>query len=322
MTVLNETDRILFASTANNPADETVTAELEEALTLTQPALSVVVPAYNEENAVADQIKSIHRVLTDHDIPYEIIVVDDGSADNTAQEAESAGARIIHHPRNRGYGASLKTGIKAARYPTVAIIDADGTYPAEAIPAMLEKIREYDMVVGARTAPNAKIPLVRKPAKWFLRQLASYLAEQPIPDLNSGLRILKKPLVERFEHVLPSGFSFTTTITLSLMCNDYLVDYHPIEYHHRVGESKIRPVDAYHFFLLILRTIVYFNPLKVFLPLGMALFLTGTGKFVYDLFLENLSETAIFGLLGAFVIWAMGLLSDQIARVGLGTRPR
>ncbi len=323
MTVLNQANQnLLFISAADAPAEKAVTTEMEDVSSSTELALSVVVPAYNEENAVADQITSIHRVLTDHAIPYEIIVVDDGSDDKTAQQADSAGARVIHHPRNRGYGASLKTGIKAARYETIAIIDADGTYPADALPAMLEKIREYDMVVGARTAPNAKIPLARKPAKWFLRQLASYLAEQPIPDLNSGLRILKKPLVERFEYILPSGFSFTTTITLSLMCNDYLVEYHPIEYHHRIGDSKIRPVDAYHFFLLILRTIVFFNPLKVFLPLGMALFLTGTGKFIYDLFLENLSETAIFGLLGAFVIWAIGLLSDQIARVGLGTRPR
>ena len=166
-----------------------------------------------------------------------------------------------------------------------------------------------------------QVPFSRRPAKWFLRKLAGYVAGQHIPDLNSGLRVMKKAIVERFSFILPSGFSFTTTITLSMLCNDYLVYYHPINYHKRVGRSKIRPVDAYHFLLLILRTIIFFNPLRVFLPLGAALFTVGIGKFVYDLFLDNLSETAVLGVLGAFIIWGMGLLSDQISRVGFGMRP-
>ena len=286
----------------------------------TRLSLSVVIPAFNEEGAVGRQIDGVRSVLEANGVPHEIIVVDDGSSDRSAEEAEEAGARVLRHPINRGYGASLKTGIDASQFDTVAIIDADGTYPAEVLPVLLERSRDYDMVVGARTGQSVHVPLSRRPAKWFLRQIASYVADRRIPDLNSGMRVMKKSVVQSFYYILPSGFSFTTTITLSLLCNDYLVDYYPIDYHHRIGKSKIRPVDAYHFLLLILRTIVYFNPLRVFLPLGAALFLVGFGKFIYDLFLDNLSETAVLGILAAFVIWAIGLLSDQIARVSSGTR--
>jgi glycosyltransferase involved in cell wall biosynthesis len=281
-----------------------------------QLPISVVAVSLKKESAVKLQIEAIRLALHEHHIVHEIIVVDDGSNDRTAEEATQAHARVLQHPANRGYGAALKTGIRAALHDTIVIIDADGTYPATAIPELLVRAGEYDMVVGARTAANAKIPLVRKPAKWLLRTLAGYLAGQSIPDLNSGLRVMQRTIIERFEHILPAGFSFTTTITLAHLCNDYLVYYCPIEYHQRIGRSKIRPVDAYHFLLLILRTIVYFNPLKVFLPMGMILFLIGLGKFIYDLFLGNLSETALLGFLGAFIIWAMGLLSDQLAKVG------
>jgi len=284
--------------------------------------VSVVVPAYNEEEGVASQIKAIRRVLEIHDITHEILVVDDGSQDATAEQAGQFCDTVIQHPENRGYGAALKTGINAAQYDTIVIIDADGTYPTDAIPEMLTHAQTYDMVVGARIGNNVKIPLTRKPAKWFLGKLASYLAGQAIPDLNSGLRVLKRSTVKKFYHILPSGFSFTTTITLALLCNDYFVHYHPIDYFQRVGKSKIRPSHAYHFGLLILRTIVYFNPLKVFLPLGSILFLGGTGKFIYDLFIGNLSESAVMGFLGAFIIWAIGLSSDQIARFGSGDRLR
>ena len=284
------------------------------------PPISIIIPAYNEEKAIASQIEAVKNVLNTHKITHELIVVDDGSSDNTAKQAKRSDVCLIHHPENRGYGASLKTGISAAKNETIVIIDADVTYPAEAIPSLLIKAQEYDMVVGARTGSNVHIPFVRKPAKWFLQKLAGYLAGRPIPDLNSGLRVMKKPIVEMFYHILPSGFSFTTTITLAFFCNDYSVYYLPIEYKKRVGKSKIRPVHAYYFLLLILRTIVYFNPLKVFLPLGGILFAAGLVKFIYDIFLNNLSESAIFAFLGAFIIWTVGLLSDQIARVGLGSR--
>ena len=280
--------------------------------------VSVVVPAFDEEGGIEASVRELRDVLAELDRESELIVVNDGSTDRTAERARASGARVIDLPENRGYGAALKTGIEAARFDIIVITDADGTYPAKEIPALLELAAQYDMVVGARVGANAAIPFVRRPAKWVLTRLASYLAGRAIPDLNSGLRVLKRHHVKRFEHVLPSGFSFTTSITLASLCSDLLVAYHPIDYLERTGQSKIRPIHALEFAILILRTIVYFNPLKVFLPLGAVFFLGGTAKFIYDLFIGNLSETALLGFLGGTLLWAVGLLSDQIARTGLG----
>jgi glycosyltransferase involved in cell wall biosynthesis len=280
-------------------------------------AVSIVVPAYNEEKAIGAQLEAVRQVMERSGWPFEILVVDDGSTDRTADEVRRHAVRLVQQPRNRGYGAALKAGIAAAQNDLIVIIDADGTYPADTIPALLEQAGNYDMVVGARTGQDVHIPLVRRPAKWLLARLASYLAEQPIPDMNSGLRVLKRPQVERFAHLLPSGFSFTTTITLALLCNDYRVLYVPINYAQRVGTSKIRPAHAYHFLLLILRTVVYFNPLRIFLPLGFMFFLAGLGKTVYDIFIGNLSESAVMGILTGVIIWCVGLLADQISRIAM-----
>jgi glycosyltransferase involved in cell wall biosynthesis len=282
--------------------------------------VSVVVPAYNEEHGIGPQIERLRRVLQGCGREFEIIVVDDGSTDGTAAEARKHNVRLLQQGRNRGYGASLKAGIAAAANDWIVIIDADGTYPAESIPALLAHGEECDMVVGARVGEGVNIPWQRRPAKWILARLASYLAEQQIPDMNSGLRLLKRPLVDKFEHLLPSGFSFTTTITLALLCNDYLVQYVPISYAKRVGSSKIRPGHAYQFLLLILRTVMYFNPLRIFLPLGLVFFLYGVGKLTYDIFKENVSESAILGVLSAFLLWGIGLLGDQISRFGISIR--
>lgn len=303
---------------------EDLARRVEEAYSLgrkeSRVEVTVVIPAYNEEGSISAQIEGVRSVMERTHWKYDLIVVDDGSTDRTAEQAGRHEVRLIRLPENRGYGAALKAGISAARSEYVVIIDADGTYPCEAIPALLARAGQYDMVVGARTGPNVEIPLLRRPAKWLLAKLASYLAERPIPDLNSGLRVLRKSLVERFGHILPSGFSFTTTITLALLCSGYLVYYYPIEYYSRVGKSKIRPRHAYEFMLLILRTVVYFNPLRVFLPLGAMLFIAGLGKFIYDLFLWNLSESAVMGFLAAIIVWALGLLADQISRVSLNLR--
>jgi glycosyltransferase involved in cell wall biosynthesis len=278
-------------------------------------AVTVVIPAYNEGDHVAQQIRAVQQVMATTDWEYEIIVVDDGSADGTAAAAASTGVRVIRHRRNRGYGAALKQGIAAARFDWILITDADGTYPPEAIPKLLARADGNDMVVGARIGEKVRIPPPRRPAKWFLKVLASYLAGQKLPDLNSGLRLMRKRLIERYVHLLPSGFSFTTTITLAAACNGHPLEYVPIDYHARLGSSKIRSRHAYDFTLLILRTIVFFNPLKVFIPFGAFLALIGFAKFVYDVTRGNLSESAIFGLLAALIVWAVGLLADQNARI-------
>ncbi len=278
-------------------------------------AVSIVIPAYNEGPHVAAQIEAVREVMERTGWTYEILVVDDGSTDATAEEAAKTGVRVFRHKANRGYGASLKEGIARAQYDWILITDADGTYPSESIPELLALSEDNDMVVGARIGAEVRVPLVRKPAKWFLGRLASYLAGRNLPDLNSGLRLMRREVVERYAHLLPSGFSFTTTITLAMTCNEHPVEYVAINYGARLGESKIRPRNAYDFLLLILRTIVFFNPLKVFIPLGAFVAVAGLGKFAYDISRDNLSESAVLALLGALIIWAVGLLADQNARI-------
>lgn len=282
-------------------------------------AVTVVIPAYNEGDHVAAQVRAVDETLARTDWTYEIIVVDDGSADATASEADSTGALVLKRGRNRGYGAALKLGISRATHGWILITDADGTYPVEAIPALLARAEQNEMVIGGRLGAHVKIPLVRRPAKWFLNRLAGYLAGQRLPDINSGLRLMRRNLIARYEFLLPDGFSFTTTITMSAACNGHAFEYVPIDYHARLGESKIRPRHAFDFTILILRIIVFFNPLKVFLPLGALLFTAGVGKLVYDITRNNLSESAVLGLIGALVVWSVGLLADQNMRIA--TRP-
>lgn len=280
-------------------------------------AVSVVIPAYQEGAHILEELRDVLAVLAESGWEHEVIVVDDGSTDDTASRAEAAGVRVISLRRNRGYGAALKNGIGAAKHDLILITDADGTYPASAIPSLLERAEENDMVVGARTGETVKVPLARRPAKWFLRRLAGYLAGQRLPDLNSGMRLMRRDLVESYAHLLPSGFSFTTTITLAAACNEHDIEFVPIDYHKRLGESKIRPWHAYDFMLLILRTIVFFNPLKVFIPLGALLALAGLAKFAYDVTRGDLSESAVLAMLGALLMWALGLLADQNARIAM-----
>lgn len=287
--------------------------------------VSIIVPAYNEEEGIGQVLEQLCEVMRMSGWEYEILVVDDGSEDKTGDVASQyKDVTVLRHRKNRGYGAALKAGISKARAETIVIIDADGSYPSESIPLLLKQAEGYDMVVGARTTSINHTPLVRKPAKWFLRVLASYLAGQRLPDVNSGLRVMRKRLVQRFSHVLPSGFSFTTSITLALLCNDYLVHYQPIDYYPRKGRSKIRARDAYDFFLLILRTIVYFSPLRVFMPLGGLLFLSAVVKFTYDIGVVGIGKISAgvgLGILGAVIVWTLGLLADQIARIALAGRP-
>lgn len=278
-------------------------------------AVSVVMPAFNEAAHVAEQVESVVSAVEATGWDFEMIVVDDGSTDRTAEAAAAAGARVLRRRSNCGYGAALKLGTRAARHDWILIIDADGTYPSQAIPELLAAADHNDMVVGARTGMVVKHPFARRPAKWFLRRLASYLAGEDFPDMNSGLRLIRRSLIERYEHLLPAGFSFTTTITLATACNGHAVAYVPIDYHARLGQSKIRPRHAFDFLLLILRTIVFFNPLKVFVPFGAVLALGGVAKSVYDIFQNDLSDSAVLALLGALIIWAVGLLADQNARI-------
>lgn len=284
------------------------------------PAVSVVIPAYNEQGAVAATVASVREVLDAAGIAHEIIVVNDGSSDDTLARARGTGAQVVNFPHNGGYGRALKAGIAVSTAPLVAILDADGTYPASYLPEMIAMATYNDMVVGDRGAAMKGVPLIRRPAKWILNKLASLLAQHEITDLNSGLRVFRREPLERFVPLLPDAFSFTTTVTLCMLASGLRVSYLPIVYGKRVGHSKIKARDFGRFMFLVFRLTVYFQPLRVYLPAGMALFVMGFVKAVYDVYIDNLSETAVLGLLGAVLLWALGLIADMIARMNL--RPR
>lgn len=283
--------------------------------------VSVVVPAYNEEQGIGAFLDDLIGVLKGSTLQYEIIVVDDGSTDETTRVLEQYAEDVIpvRHPQNRGYGAALKSGIVRATYDTIVIIDADLTYPTQRIPELVGDIGEYDMVVGARTGQEVRIPALRRPAKWFLNVLASYLAEIKIPDLNSGLRAFKKTVAMAYFGILPNSFSFTTTITLSMLVDGFLVKYVPIDYRKRAGRSKIKPSDAFNFLVLIIRTIMYFNPLRVFLPISLGLLAIALLRVCYDIFiLRNITDSSTLFVLSAVQIGLIGMVADLVVRVRKG----
>jgi glycosyltransferase involved in cell wall biosynthesis len=268
-------------------------------------------------------------VLGSHRIPHEIIVVDDGSSDETASEAARAGARVLRHLENRGYGASIKDGIGAASYETIVITDADGTYPADEIPTLLDKLEEADMVVGARTGKQVAIPRIRRPAKWVLGWLANRIAGRRIDDLNSGLRAFRRECVRQYFLILSNRFSFTTTVTLAYLADEYHVVYHPISYYPRVGQSKIAPRNFIDFIILVLRMAMLFQPLKIFLPLSLMVGAAGVLKVIYDViafvprssadgwsffYQAVLSSSAVFLLLVSLQLLLIGMVADGILR--------
>jgi glycosyltransferase involved in cell wall biosynthesis len=295
--------------------------------------VSVVIPAYNEAQAIQRQIEAIQMTLATSQIPYEIIVVDDGSTDQTAEAVmrltgSDQPLRLLQHFTNRGYGASLKTGILAAQHDTIVIIDADGTYPADQVPALLEKLDAADMVVGARIGEDVHTPWLRRPAKWLLRSLAMRIAEKPIPDLNSGLRAFRRECALQYFSILSNQFSFTTTITLAYLADDYHVVYHPINYFQRTGRSKVVPWHFLDFTIIILRICLMFNPLKVFVPLALLFGILGGLKTVYDiaaafarypdikgLLIEPvLSTSAVLLIFIALQLMMIGMMADGVIR--------
>jgi glycosyltransferase involved in cell wall biosynthesis len=276
--------------------------------------VSVVMPAFNEEASVGAAIKELRELLSQRGIAAEFIVVDDGSRDSTARVAKAAGARVIQHRSNRGYGASLKTGIAEATYDTLAITDADGTYPAQYLPEMLKELEHADMVVGARIGNKVHIPLMRRPAKWALNLLANYVSGRRIPDLNSGLRVFRRDVVMQYFAILPDQFSFTTTITMAMLCDKYAVVYVPIDYNKRKGRSKIVPWDAGSFAILILRIAMLFKPLRVFIPLALVCFAYGVTKTSIDLYRDPMiSSSAILALISGLQLTLVGMLGEAVA---------
>jgi glycosyltransferase involved in cell wall biosynthesis len=291
--------------------DEEYTMEVQEVL-----PLSIVVPAYNEESGLGGVLHDLCKLKLEND--FEIIVVDDGSEDRTAEIVRQfSDVRLIKHAQNQGYGASLKSGIRQARGSAICIIDADGTYASDCIPVLLEYMTKNncDMIVAARTGERVAIPLIRRPAKWFITRLASYVAGTDIPDLNSGLRVFPRDTALSFFGILPNGFSFTTTITLGMLTNGYSVEYLPVDYHPRVGHSKIRPIqDTVNFIQLISRIALYFQPLKVFVPLSVGLFMAAVfWAIVSKVVLGQLADVSVLVMvMTAIQVYTIGMLAELI----------
>lgn len=281
---------------------------------------SVIIPVHNEKEHIKDVLNQIDLTLQSHFSNYEVIVIDDGSIDGTDDILKNEEKiKLITHPSKQGYGSALKTGIRNSKHDTIVIIDGDATYPVGDIPKLVGYLKDYDMVVGMRTGKTVKIPFIRRPIKWLLTQLANYLMETKIPDLNSGFRVFKKSIVEKFFPLLPKGFSFTTTLTLTMYSDGYIIKYMPINYYQRKGKSKINPFkDTFNFILLILRTITYFNPLKVFLPISFILFLAAVIVFVYSTFVlgKFMDVTTIILMVTSIQVGLFGLLADVVVRRG------
>jgi glycosyltransferase involved in cell wall biosynthesis len=282
--------------------------------------VTILVPAYNEEKGIGGVLERLSRI--DLGRPLEILIVDDGSTDGTARvlaevRRRMPRLRVIHQPENRGYGAALKLGFAQAAHEIVVITDADGTYPEDRIADLVARIDDgAEMVVGERAGEDVNIPLLRRPAKSTLRALASYLAGTRIPDLNSGLRAFRRELVLKYRPILPQGFSFTTTITLAALTNGHRVEYVTINYAHRSGSSKIRPIrDTLGFTSLIVRTVMYFNPLKVFYPVAAAVSVLLIASMSYDVFHDkNLGDKTVLLFVAVVQILSIGLLADLIEK--------
>jgi len=291
---------------------------VEDGSLILSDGVTVLIPAYNEEGGVGPVLDELHELMEASNLLYEVLVIDDGSTDDTAGVVRVNGkATLIQHTVNSGYGAALKTGLRHAKYGLIAIADADGTYPVARLPEMIGPVarRETDMVVGARTGENVSIPLIRRPAKWVIRKLAELAAGQRIPDINSGLRVFRKTIAFQFMNLFPSGFSFTTTITLAMLTNQYTVQYISVDYLDRTGRSKIRPIrDTLNFVKLILRIALYFAPLKIFLSLSAFLLLSSLGIGVYTFVVVGriADVTTVLLALTALQIGVVGLLAELI----------
>lgn len=282
------------------------------------PNVSIVIPALNEAESLPYVLKGLHAW---NERGAEIIVVDDGSADDTARVASEYGARVIRHRNNKGYGAALKAGIRAAEREIVVMFDADGQFDTNEIEKLVTALNDCDMAVGVRPR-GAGSPTLRKPGKWLLAKTANYLAQTEIPDLNCGFRALRVETAKRFLNLLPNGFSFTTTLTLAMFKDGYNMAYLPVAVQPRTrGTSSVRVADGFNTLLLIIRIIALFDPLQVFLPASSLLFLIG----LIDLSLEsiklgrlNVASGAVVLFVSAIMIFMFGILADQVSAIRRG----
>ena len=282
-------------------------------------SVAIIIPAMNEEASIAGVVTRLRDLATWH----EIIVVDDGSTDATLSRAHDAGARVIRHPYNKGNGAAVKTGIRHARADYILIADGDGQHRPEDARRIVERLGEFDLVIGARDA-RTQATLARRAGNATLNALASYLTGRPVPDLTSGLRGARRECLLEFIHLLPNGFSTPTTTTLAFMKAGYNVAFEPTAASRRTGRSKIRFTrDGARFFLILLKVITLFSPLRVFLPISAAAFLVGAlyGAWTATMY-GRIPNGAVILILFAVVVFLVGLVSEQITSLRFGGPPR
>jgi glycosyltransferase involved in cell wall biosynthesis len=281
--------------------------------------VSVVIPAVNEAGAIGSVVTSLRASASWH----EIIVVDDGSVDATGDRARGAGARVIRHPYNKGNGAAVKTGIRAATGEFVLIVDGDGQHRPEDARRLVGRLGEYDLVIASRAAAT-QASLGRRAGNAALNTLASYLTARPIPDLTSGFRGARRDCLREFLHLLPNGFSTPTTTTLAFIKAGYNVAFEPVDAQPRVGTSKIRFArDGARFFLILLKIITLFSPLRIFIPISAASFLLGTAYGLWNVAVHSrIPNGSVLLILFAVVVFLVGLISDQISALRLEGPPR
>jgi len=277
---------------------------------MTSAQTSVVIPAFNEAASVASVVTSLRAAASWH----EIVVVDDGSSDDTAAHAGAAGACVVRHPYNKGNGAAVKTGIRNTSGAFVLIVDADGQHPAADALRLVAALAQYDLVVGARSG-RTQSGLARRIGNAALNALASYLTEQRIPDLTSGFRAARRECLVEFLHLIPNGFSTPTTTTLAFIKAGYSVKFEPIDAAQRQGESKIRlGSDGFGFFLILLKVITIFSPLRIFVPISVGAFLLGAGYGAWTIATQShVTNSSVLLIVLSVVIFLVGLISEQIS---------
>lgn len=272
--------------------------------------VSIVLPAKNESAAIGQTLAQIQQLQLAH----EIIVVNDGSTDQTKQVAETVGAKVVTHPYSKGNGAAIKTGARTATGDIIVFMDADGQHDPQDIPRLIEKIEQgYDLVVGARQK-GSQASVGRGIANALYNNLATYMTEQKVEDLTSGFRAVRADKFREFLYLLPNGFSYPTTSTMAFFRAGYSVTYVPIHAAKRIGKSHIRPIkDGVRFFLIIFKIASLFSPLKMFLPIAVVLFLMATGWYGYTLYeFHRFTNMSALLYTGSVMIFLMGLISEQI----------
>jgi glycosyltransferase involved in cell wall biosynthesis len=280
-------------------------------------SVSVVIPAYNEGSAVGFTVRKVIESFRDSDHTFEVIVVDDGSSDDTSPIAREAGARVLRHPCNIGYGNALLTGIRQAKHPLVAITDADGTYPIEELPGMVSESAEQglDMLVGARQGSHYQGSLVKRLARRCFKFLAEFACGRTIPDINSGLRVMRRDMVLQFAGVLCGGFSFTTTITIISLLTSRFVKFRSIKYERRIGKSHVRYFrDTLRTAQIIVMTILLFNPIKLYLLFSSLILGFGILSALAGALLAGPVAGVLVGsmfFLGSSIFMAIGFLGEQ-----------